>query len=101
MKIKKGDKVLVIRGKDKGKEGTVENVLSEDGKVLVPGINMAKKHLKPSSRSAEGGIVEVPRPVRFENVRVICPKCQKPSRLGYQIEGKKKYRRCSKCKQLF
>jgi large subunit ribosomal protein L24 len=101
MKIKKGDKVRVIKGKDKGRESTVEKVLLKEGKVVVAGLNIYKKAVRPRQQSQKGGIVEITRPLPVENVMLICPKCQKPTRVGYNIEGDKKFRFCKKCQQVF
>ncbi len=97
MKIKKGDKVKVIYGKDKGKEGVVEKVYQKTNKVLIPGINLYKKHIKKNEKMPQGGIIEVPRPLPVSKVMLICPKCKKPSRVGFLKEGKKKFRVCKKC----
>jgi large subunit ribosomal protein L24 len=98
MKIKKGDKVKVIYGKDKGKEGVVEKVYQKANKVLIPGINLYKKHIKKNEKMPQGGIIEVPRPLAVSKVMLICPKCKKPSRVGFLKERKKKFRVCRKCK---
>jgi len=97
MKVKKGDKVKIIYGKDKGKEGIVEKVYKKANKVLIPGINLYKRHIKKNEKMPQGGIVDVPRPLDVSKVMVICPKCKKVSRLGFVIEGKKKLRICKKC----
>lgn len=99
MKIRKGDKVRVIKGKDRGRESTVEKVLTKEGKIIVSGLNIYKKAVRPTQRNQEGGIVEITRPLPVENVMLICPKCQKPTRVGYRIEGDKKVRICKKCQQ--
>lgn len=104
-KIKKGDLVVVVTGKDKGKEGKVEKVILKEGKVLVSGINIVKKHIRPSSKYPKGGVVEMPAPIDISNVMLKCPNCNKPTRIGYifiQKEDKKsrlKRRICKKCKQ--
>ena len=101
MKIKKGDKVRVIKGKDHGRESTVEKVLPKEGKVLVSGLNVYKKAVRPTQQNQKGGIVEITRPLPIENVMLICPKCKKPTRVGYKIEGGKKQRICKKCQGEF
>ena len=98
MKIRKGDKVKVIYGKDKGREGVVEKVYKKSMKVLVPGINLYKKHVKKSEQFPQGGVVEVPRPLHVSKVMLICPKCNKPTRVGYKLVDGKKFRICKKCK---
>jgi len=98
MKIRKGDKVKVIYGKDKGKEGMVERVYRKQNKVLIFGVNLYKKHVKKSEQFPNGGIIEVPRPLDVSKVMLICPKCKKPTRVGFKKEDKKKFRFCKKCK---
>lgn len=98
MKIKKGDKIKIIIGKDKGKEGVVEKVYRKSNKILVMGINLYKRHLKKSDKFPQGGIVDVPRPILVSKVMLVCPKCKKTTRVGYQIEKNKKVRICKKCK---
>ncbi len=97
MKIRKGDKVRVIYGKDKGREGVVEKVYKKARKVLIPGINIYKKHIKKSEQFPQGGVVEIPRPIDISKVMLICPKCGKPTRVGYKISGGQKFRICKKC----
>ena len=84
-KIKKGDKVVVTTGRDKGKEGEVLRVLREDERVLVQGVNMVKRHTAPSQMSP-GGIVEKEAPLHISNVAHIDPKSSKPTRTGYKID---------------
>lgn len=97
MKIKKGDKVRIIKGKDRGRENTVEKVSPKEGKVLVSGLNIYKKAVRPTQQNQKGGIVEVSRPLTVENVMLICPKCHQPTRVGYKVEEGKKRRICKKC----
>ena len=98
MKIKKGDKVKIVAGKDRGREGVVERVYPRQNKVLIAGVNIYKKHVKKSEKMPQGGIVELPRPLALSNIMLICPKCGKQTRVGYNIEGKHKVRICRKCK---
>jgi large subunit ribosomal protein L24 len=98
MKIRKGDKVRVMAGKDVGKEGVVEKVLPKQQKVLVANVNLFKRHLKPRAEGQKGQIVEVPRPLAVAKVALICPKCQQVTRVGYAVNGKQKSRICKKCK---
>ncbi len=98
MKIKKGDKIKVIYGKDKGREGIVEKVYRKANKVIAPGINIYKRHIKKNEKMPQGGIVEVPRPLDVSKVMLICPKCAKATRVGYMVESEKKFRVCKKCK---
>ncbi len=101
MKITKGDKVRVIKGKDRGRESTVEKVLPKEQKVVVSGLNIYKKAVRPKQQSQKGGIVEITKPLPVENVMLLCPKCNKPTRVGYKIEGDKKLRLCKNCQQEF
>ncbi|HHX94005.1 MAG TPA: 50S ribosomal protein L24 [Tenericutes bacterium] len=96
MKIKKGDKVIVIAGKDKGKEGTVLKVFRKENKVLVEGINKVKKHQKPSAQNETGKIVEIEKPIHVSNVMVIDPKTKKGTRIGYTTDKKGKKVRITK-----
>jgi len=85
LKIKKGDKVIVITGKDKGKTGEVTKVLVQENKVIVSGINIAKRHTKPSQESA-GGIISKEMPIQISNVAYVDPKTNKPTRLGIKMD---------------
>jgi len=102
MKIKKGDKVKILLGKDRGRIGTVELVLGKSRQVLVGGLNIFKKHSKPRKEGDKGGIIDKSRPLDIAKVVLVCPKCGKTTRVGYQIikgENKKEKRRiCLKCK---
>ena len=99
MKIKKGDTVLIISGKDRARKGKVIEAFPRQGKVVVEGINLRKKHMKPKKSGEKGQIVETPVPLNVSDVKLICSKCGKPTRVGYKMEGKRKYRICKKCKQ--
>ncbi len=99
MKIKKDDTVLVISGKDKGRKAKVIESFPKKGKIVVEGINQKKKHVKPKKQGEKGQIVTVPVPFEASNVKLVCPKCGKASRIEYKVEDKKKYRVCKKCKQ--
>lgn len=99
MKIKKGDEVLVISGKDKGKIGKILRCFPKEGKVIVSGVNLVKKHLKPGPKRPKGEIVTVEAKIFVSKVKLICPYCKKPTRVGYSIkEDKEKVRICKKCK---
>ena len=97
MKIKKGDTILVIAGKDKGRKARVIKALPRENKIIGEGINIKKKHIKPKREGEKGQVIEMPAPFDASNVKIICPKCGKPTRVGYRIEGKRKYRVCKKC----
>lgn len=98
MKFRKGDKVKVIYGKDKGRDGIVERIYNKANKALVRGINIFKKHIKKSEKTPQGGVVEVPRPIDISKLMLVCPKCSKITRVGYEIVKGKKFRVCKKCK---
>jgi len=97
MKIKKGDKVKVIYGKDKGRNGVVEKVYPKSNKVLIANINVYKRHVKKSEQMPKGGIIDVPRPLDVEKVMLVCSKCGKATRVGFRVEKDKKIRICKKC----
>lgn len=92
MKIHRGDKVKIIAGKDKGKEGVVLAVFTQKNKIMVEGINKAKRHIKPGKVSKEGGIISVERPIDVSNVLYIDQKTGKSVKIGYKIIDKRKYR---------
>jgi large subunit ribosomal protein L24 len=98
MKIKKGDTVQVLSGNDKGKTGEVLETVPKNNKVIVKGINVRKKHVKPKKQGAEGGIISVECAVDSSKVGVVCSKCNKPTKIGYEIEKDGKVRICKKCK---
>ena len=98
--VKKNDVVMVVTGKDKGKTGKILKVLRKKEAVIVEGVNMVKKHLRPTPR-AKGGIVEREAPVHISNVMVYCDKCAKPVRVGRKfLEDGRKVRYCKKCKEV-
>jgi len=99
MKIKKGDNVLIISGKDSGKTGKVLKSFPKDAKVLVEGINIATKAVRPKRQGEKGQLVKMPFPMDISNVKFICPKCGKAVRIGYSLKGKDKTRICKKCEQ--
>ncbi|HAA7924741.1 TPA_asm: 50S ribosomal protein L24 [Listeria monocytogenes] len=92
MHVKKGDKVKVITGKDKGKSGKVLAAFPKKDRVLIEGINMVKKHTKPSNINPQGGILNVEAPIHVSNVMLIDPKTGEPTRVGYEVKGDKKVR---------
>ena len=97
MRIKKGDTVQVLAGNDKGKTGEVLEVIPKDSKVVVKGVNVRKKHIKPRKQGEEGGIIPVECAIDSSKVNVVCPKCGKSTRVEYKIENDKKVRVCKKC----
>ncbi|MDD3531822.1 MAG: 50S ribosomal protein L24 [Candidatus Shapirobacteria bacterium] len=106
MKIKKGDKVRVIAGKDRGREGVVDQALPKKNAVILPEINLYKKAVRPKKEGDKGGIIDVARPLDISKVMLICPKCHKPTRVGYQLSDKGKNKKdgklrvCKKCREL-
>ncbi len=101
MKILKNDKVYITTGKDKGKTGEVSKVITRDNKVIIAGLNLVKKAVKPSKKNAAGGIIEIAKPVAISNVALVCPKCGKPARVGIMIaKDGKKARVCKKCQAI-
>lgn len=98
MKFKKGDKVKIVVGKDRGREGKIERVYNKQNKVLIAEANIYKRHIKKSEQMPQGGVVELPRPLGVSKIMFVCPKCSKLARLGYKVEKNKKFRICKKCK---
>jgi large subunit ribosomal protein L24 len=99
--IKKNDTVLVITGDEKGKKGRVITIQNGGTRLLVERINMIKKHMKPNKKYTQGGIIEKEAPLHRSNVMLLCPKCDKPTRVGYNIlENGKKIRSCKKCGEV-
>lgn len=100
MKIRKDDKVKILTGKDKGKEGTVLKVFPGRNRILVEGVNIASRHVKPGTVSQEGGIIKVEKPINASNALPICDKCGRPVRVGYSIAEGKKHRVCKRCGEI-
>ncbi|GEK91767.1 50S ribosomal protein L24 [Alkalibacterium kapii] len=96
MFVKTGDKVKVIAGKDKGKEGTILAAMPKQNKVIVEGLNIMKKHIRPTGMGQEGGIVETEAPIHVSNVQLIDPSSNEPTRVGYKVEDGKKVRYAKK-----
>jgi len=97
MKIKKGDRVVVLQGKDRGKEGVVMRAMPAEGKVIVDGVNVAKKHQKPTRMTMQGGIIDKDMPIPVSNVAIICSN-DGPTRVGYRVDADgSKTRICRKC----
>ena len=101
MKIKKGDKVQVLAGKDKGKNGSVVKILPENGKVIVEGVNLRTKHQKKRKEGEKGTKIQFAAPMDAAKLMVICPKCGKPTRVGIVVQEKSKLRKCKKCAASF
>jgi len=98
MKLKKGDNVKIIKGKDKGKNGKIEKVFPKAKKVLIANVNLYKRHLKTRSQRQPSEIVTLTKPMPEANVAFVCPKCKRQSRIGFKIEKGLKSRICTKCK---
>ena len=99
MKFKKGDQIIVTIGKDKSRKGKIEKVFPKESRVMIPGINVFKRHLKRKDDKNPGGIIEVPRPIDVAKVALICKNCNKPTRIGYVVSKTGKDRVCRKCGQ--
>ena len=97
MKIRKDDKVVVLSGRDKGKEGKVLSADPKNGKVIVEGVLVASRHQKPRKQGEEGGIVKREAAIYASKVQVVCPKCDKGTRVAYKVTDGKKVRVCKKC----
>ncbi len=100
-KIKKGDTVQILLGKDRGKNGNVERVLIKDKKLVVGGLNTYKRHVR-RYQEIEGGVIDITKPVDISNVALVCPTCKKATRVGFVVDKDgKKMRVCKKCKGEF
>ena len=98
--VKKGDKVLVLSGKDKGKEGTILTAMPKKGKVVVEGVNKVKRHTKPNQKAPQGGILTKEMPLHASKVMLICPACSKATRVGHKEVNGKSVRACKKCGEV-
>ena len=94
--VKTGDEVIVIQGKDRGKKGKVLQVSPSEGKVIVEGVNIVSKHVKPRKMGEAGGILKAESALYADKVQLVCPKCCQPTRVGHIIEDGKKFRVCKK-----
>jgi large subunit ribosomal protein L24 len=108
MKIKKGDKVKILAGKDKGKIGKVLQIFESNNRASIEGLNLLIKHMRPRKKGEKGQRIEFPAPMDLSNVILVCPACDKPTRVGYkyievvknEVKREKKVRVCKKCKQV-
>lgn len=99
--VKKGDTVLVISGKDKGKKGKVVSVIPDRSRLTVEGANKMKRHTKPTQKNPQGGIMEFDAPMHSSNVMLVCNKCNKPTRINKKfLEDGKKVRVCKECGEV-
>ena len=97
MKLKKGDNVIVISGKDKGKKGKIVRVFPKENKIILEGLNMTKRHQRPRKSGEKGSIKNIEMPINASNVMIVCPSCEKPTRIKHDIVKDKKVRVCKKC----
>lgn len=97
MRIKKGDTVKILSGNDKGKTGEVLEVIPKTSKIVVKGVNIRKKHVKPRKQGEEGGIIQVECAIHSAKANVVCTKCGKATKIGYSMEKEQKVRICKKC----
>jgi large subunit ribosomal protein L24 len=98
LKIRKGDRVRVLSGKDRGKEGEVMRALPREGRVIVDGVNIARKSQRPTRTTQQGGIIDKDMPIQVSNVALVCPSCGKPTRVGFKVDASGgKVRVCRKC----
>jgi large subunit ribosomal protein L24 len=98
LKIRKGDRVRVLTGKDRGKEGNVMRALPRERKVIVDGVNVARKSQRPTRTTQQGGIIDKDMPLPVSNVALVCPSCGKPTRVGFKVDASgAKVRLCKKC----
>jgi large subunit ribosomal protein L24 len=101
MKIKKGDTVKILYGKDSGKTGKVLRVVDKESKIVVDGVNVYKKHIKGDGQKRTSEIVEVVKPMNVAKVMIVCPECSKTTKIGMKIIDGKKMRICKKCGKVF
>jgi len=97
MKLRKDDNVQIISGKDRGRKGKIIDVFRKEGRIVVEGMNIHKKHTRPRRQGQKGQKIEVPAPFSASNAKLLCPKCAKAVRVGYRLAAEKKYRVCKKC----
>jgi large subunit ribosomal protein L24 len=101
LRIKKGDTAVVLTGKNKGKKGRVLSVNPLKENVIIEGVNKVKRHMKPSKKYQQGGIIEKEAPLHLSNVMLVCPKCSKPTRIASSpLDDGRKLRACKKCKEV-
>jgi len=101
MKIRKDDTVLVIAGKDKGKKGKVRFAYPKKQRVLVEGVNFIKKHSRARGAARQAGIIDLEAPIHISNVMLLCDKCSKPSRIGFQkLDDGRRVRVCRSCREV-
>jgi large subunit ribosomal protein L24 len=97
LRIKKGDTVQVMQGKEAGKRGKVMRVLADEERVVVESVNFIKRHVRPSQKTPQGGVIEREASMHISSVQLVCPGCGQPARVGVRMEGEDKVRYCKKC----
>ena len=97
MRLKKGDTVKILSGVDKGKTGEILEVIPKTNKIVVKGVNIRKKHVKPRKQGEEGGIISVECAIHSAKANIVCPKCKAATKIGFTVEGEEKIRVCKKC----
>ncbi len=97
MMIVKGDKVMIVKGKDRGKSNKVIRAIPKDHLVVIEGLNMRKKTIRPKKQGEKGQVVEIPWPMKTNNVMLVCGSCGKATRVGARLNGETKERYCKKC----
>ena len=101
MKLKKGDQVAILIGKERGKKGKILSVFPTENRLIIEGLNFSKVYLRPSQQNPKGGISQVEGKLQASNVQLICPRCSKPTRIGYQfLSDGTKQRVCKKCNEI-
>lgn len=100
LKIKKGDTVIAISGKENGKIGKIVSINTVDGSAIVEGLNKYKKHVKPSSKYPQGGIIDLLKPIKISNLQIVCPGCKKVTRVKIKKSSKVNSRVCKKCNEV-
>ena len=98
--VKKGDTVVVLSGKDKGKQGKIITAMPSKGQVVVEDVNKVKRHTKPSMKAPQGGILDKEMPLNACKVQLICPACNKATRIGHKVVDGKNVRVCKKCGEV-
>ncbi len=101
LRIRKGDTAIVLTGKNKGKSGRVLSVLPAKERATIEGVNVVKRHMKPSKKYSQGGIIEKEAPLHLSNIMLVCPKCNKPTKVSNTLlDDGRKLRSCKKCKEV-
>ncbi len=104
--IRSGDTVVVIAGSERGKRGVVQRTLSADRRIVVEGVNIRKRHQRSGQQrggttALQGGIIDFPAPLAYSNVQLVCPKCDRPTRLGHRVEGERMVPFCKRCNEPY